>query len=93
MIICPECGEENPQGSKFCRKCGINLAFEEQEKETTAKKVTVETGYSQNNNVRTRPATSNTSSTNNNKKNDDWWCWGCCIAIFFLFIIFALVWH
>ena len=45
MIICPECGEENPQGSKFCRKCGINLVYEEPEPEKTqtrAKKVTVD---------------------------------------------------
>lgn len=33
MIICPECGEENPQGSKFCRKCGVNLVYEEPERE------------------------------------------------------------
>ena len=29
MIICPGCGEENPQGSKYCRKCGINLVYDE----------------------------------------------------------------
>jgi uncharacterized membrane protein YvbJ len=88
MIICPECGEENPQGSKFCRKCGINLTFEEAKKETTAKKVTVETDYNQNNTVKTRPANTNSSSDDDNK-----WCWGCCIAVFFLFIIFAIVGH
>ena len=42
MIFCPECGEENPDESKFCRKCGVNLVYEEPKKEqTTAKKVTV----------------------------------------------------
>lgn len=42
-MICPECGEENPQGSKFCRKCGVNLVYEEPKvEEEPAKKVTVE---------------------------------------------------
>jgi hypothetical protein len=26
MIACPECGFENPEGSKFCENCGIELA-------------------------------------------------------------------
>ena len=36
MIFCPECGEENPDGSKFCRKCGVNLVYEEPKKEDKA---------------------------------------------------------
>ena len=50
MIICPECGEENPKGSKFCRKCGVNLVYDEPKvevEEEPAKKVTVETNQAQ----------------------------------------------
>ncbi len=25
MVICPKCGQENPDGSKFCSNCGTNL--------------------------------------------------------------------
>ena len=92
MIICPECGEENPQGSKFCRKCGVNLVYEEPEPEktqTTAKKVTVE-----DNTGPIRKTTVNTnSSTTNTKKDDDSKWWACCICLVFLFIIFAIVGH
>lgn len=92
MIICPECGEENPQNSKFCRKCGINLVYEEAKeepkKETTAKKVTVENDYAPVN------QTVHTSTTTTNKKDDDdKWCWGCCICMVVLFIIFAIAGH
>lgn len=93
MSFCPECGEENPKGSKFCRKCGINLVYEEPKKQTTAKKVTVETdqGPIRTNTVHT---SSSSANTNNNKKDDDdKWCWGCCICMFFLFIIFAIAGH
>ena len=90
MIICPECGEENPQESKFCRKCGINLVYEEPEpekKESTAKKVTVEDS---NGPIRTTVNT-NSSSTNTQKNDSKWWA--CCICIIFLFIIFAILGH
>ena len=92
MIYCPECGEENPNGSKFCIKCGVNLVYDEPKKETTAKKVTVETDEGP-----IRPKTVNTNYSNTNtstkKDNDDKWCWGCCICMFFLFIIFAIAGH
>ncbi|MBE6509681.1 MAG: zinc-ribbon domain-containing protein [Methanobrevibacter millerae] len=92
MIYCPECGEENPDGSKFCRKCGVNLVYDEPKKETTAKKVTVEIDEGP-----IRPKTVNTNYSNTNtsakKDNDDKWCWGCCICMFFLFIIFAIAGH
>lgn len=93
MIFCPECGEENPEGSKFCRKCGINLVYEtpepEPKKQTTAKKVTVEDDRGP---INPRPV--NTSSTSNNNTNDDKdkWCM-CCICIVFLFIVFAILGH
>lgn len=92
MIICPECGEKNPQGSKFCRKCGINLVHEEHETEqkkeyVNAEKVTVEIDEEP---VRT---TVNTNSSNNKKDDDNTLCWGCCICMFFLFIIFAIFGH
>lgn len=92
MIICPECGEENPQGSKFCRKCGINLVHEEHETEqkkeyVNAEKVRVEINEEP---VRT---TVNTNSSNNKKDDDNTLCWGCCICMFFLFIIFAIFGH
>ena len=93
MIYCPECGEDNPDGSRFCRKCGINLVHEEPKKQTTAKKVTVETDEGP---IRTNTVHTSSSSTNtNNKKKDgdDKWCWGCCICMFFLFIIFAIAGH
>lgn len=93
MIICPECGEENPQGSKFCRKCGINLVHEEHETEqkkeyVNAEKVTVEI-----NEEPVRTTTVNTNSSNNKKDDDNTLCWGCCICMFFLFIIFAIFGH
>lgn len=92
MIICPECGEENPQGSKFCRKCGINLVHEEPEikkERINAEKVTVEI-----NEEPVRRTTINTNSSPNTKKNNDnSWCWGCCICMIFLFIIFAIFGH
>ena len=87
MIICPECGEENPQGSKFCRKCGINLVYEEPKtEEEPAKKVTVE--------IDEKPVnpTPHTTSTNSKKDDDNKWCW-CCICIIFLFAIFAILGH
>jgi hypothetical protein len=88
MIICPECGEENPQGSKFCRKCGINLVYEEPkvEEEPTVKKVTVETDEG--------PVKPKSTTTSFNSKKDDGnkWYW-CCICIFFLFAIFAILGH
>lgn len=92
MSFCPECGEENPEGSKFCRKCGINLVHEtpetEPKKETTAKKVTVEDSRSP---INPRPV--NTSNTSNNSNEDsDRWCW-CCVCIVFLFIVFAILGH
>lgn len=34
MIICPECGGENPQESKYCINCGIKLTDNELENET-----------------------------------------------------------
>ena len=90
MIFCPECGEENPDGSKFCRKCGVNLVHEEPKKETTAKKVTVETDQDP---IKPKTVNTNTSNTNTKKDNDDKWCWGCCICMVFLFIIFAIAGH
>ncbi|MBE6504362.1 MAG: zinc-ribbon domain-containing protein [Methanobrevibacter sp.] len=92
MIICPECGEENPQGSKFCRKCGVNLVYEEPEPEktkTTAKKVTVE----DNTGPIRRTTVNRNSSTTNTKKDDDSKLWACCICLVFLFIIFAIFGH
>ena len=92
MIICPECGEENPQGSKFCRKCGINLVYEEPEAEktgTTAKKVTVEESAGP---IRKTTVNTNSSTTNTNKDNDSKW-WACCICLVFIFIIFAIFGH
>ena len=90
MSFCPECGEENPEGSKFCRKCGINLVHEtpetEPKKETTAKKVTVEDSRGP---INPRPV--NTSNTSNNS-NEDSDCW-CCVCIVFLFIVFAILGH
>lgn len=90
MIICPECGEENPKGSKFCRKCGINLVYDEPKvevEEEPAKKVTVETNQSP---VNPRP---HTTSSNTNKKDDgNSWSW-CCICLVFLFLIFAIFGH
>ncbi|MEE1156828.1 MAG: zinc-ribbon domain-containing protein [Methanobrevibacter sp.] len=91
MIICPECGEENPQGSKFCRKCGVNLVYEEPErekKESTAKKVTVEDS---NGPIRKTTVNTNSSGTNTQKSDSKWW--GCCICLIFLFIIFAIFGH
>lgn len=92
MSFCPECGEENPEGSKFCRKCGINLIHEtpetEPKKETTAKKVIVEDDRGP---INPRPV--NTSNTSNNSNDDnDRWCW-CCVCIVFLFIVFAILGH
>lgn len=89
MIFCPECGEENPEGSKFCKKCGVNLVYEEPEPEpkTTAKKVTLEDEHGP---VNPRPV--NTSNTGNKKEDGDKWCW-CCICIVFLFIVFAILGH
>jgi len=87
MRYCPECGEENPDGSKFCRNCGINLTHNEEAKKTAAKKVTVEndTNYTYQTTVNT--------STSTSKKNDNGWCLGCCICVFFLFLIFAIAGH
>ena len=87
MKFCPECGEENPDESKFCRRCGINFIREEPKtSQTTAKKVKVET-----NNGPVRKTTVNTNSSAKTKKDDDnTWCWACCICMFFLFIIFAI---
>ena len=95
MIICPECGEENPQGSKYCRKCGINLVYDEPKVEEEpkiekepAKKVIVETDEGP-----VKPRTNTTSYNTNSKKDDDnKWCW-CCICTVFLFIIFAILGH
>ena len=28
MNICPSCGQENPEGSRFCNACGTDLALE-----------------------------------------------------------------
>ena len=91
MSFCPECGEENPEGSKFCRKCGINLIHEtpkvEPKQQTTAKKVTVETEQGP---VNTQTVNANSSTTHSNEKDDNKWCW-CCICVIFLFIIFAVL--
>ena len=88
MSFCPECGEENPEGSKFCRKCGITLIHETPEvepKQTTAKKVTVETNQGP---INTQTVNTNSSTINTSKKDDNAWCL-CCICVIFLFIIFA----
>ena len=82
MIICPECGEENPKGSKFCRKCGVNLVYDEPKvevEEEPAKKVTVETNQGP---VNKKPYT--TSANTNKKDDDDKWCWCCICMVFFL---------
>ena len=87
MIFCPECGEENPQGSKFCRKCGVNLVHEHEipKKEEPPKKATV---ISNTQNNQKQHTTVNTTTTSTKKKDDDnLWCLGCCICMFFLFII------
>ncbi len=91
MSFCPECGEENPEGSKFCRRCGINLIHEtpktEPKQQTTAKKVTVETNQGP---VNTTRVNTNSSSTTINQKDDGTnWGW-CCVCLIFLFIIFAI---
>src|SRR4029453_676244 len=28
MVICPSCGQENPEGSRFCNACGAEVAAE-----------------------------------------------------------------
>ena len=90
MRYCPECGEENPDRSKFCRNCGINLVHEEETEKIAAKKVKVES-----NTTSTYQTTVNTNTSTNNKKNnnDNGWCLGCCICVFFLFLIFAIAGH
>lgn len=94
MIICPECGEENPQGSKFCRKCGINLVHEAPPKaeHIKAEKVSVETEPPRTQ-VRKTTVNTNTSTTTSKKNDDNSWVWACCICVFFLFIIFAIAGH
>ncbi len=92
MSFCPECGEENPEGSKFCRKCGINLIHDtpetEPKEETTAKKVIVEDSRGP-----IKPIPVHTSNTRNKSNDDnDHWCW-CCVCIVFLFIVFAILGH
>lgn len=91
MTFCPECGEENPEGSKYCRKCGINLVYEEpkteQKTQSTAKKVTVEDSHGPVN-----PTVNTHSSTTTTKNDDNNWLW-CCVCVFFLFIIFAIFGH
>lgn len=87
MIICPECGKENPQGSKFCRNCGINLTHEhktEQNKEPAKKATVIDTP--------TQNRTHTHSTAPKTKKDDkDWWL--CCICLFFIFLFFAIAGH
>ena len=96
MIICPECGEENPQGSKFCRKCGINLVHEAPPKaeRINAEKVTVETKppRTQVKKTTVHTNTNTTTTTTNEKKDSNNWIL-CCVCLFFIFIIFAIVGH
>ncbi|SDA54743.1 zinc-ribbon domain-containing protein [Methanobrevibacter millerae] len=94
MIICPECGEENPQGSKFCRKCGINLVHEAPPKaeHIKAEKVTVETQPPRTEVKKTTVQTNTSTTTTNNKKDSNDWIL-CCVCLFFIFIIFAIVGH
>jgi len=35
-MFCPKCGAENPDGSNFCQKCGINLAPESAQRTGTS---------------------------------------------------------
>ncbi|MDQ2911312.1 MAG: zinc ribbon domain-containing protein [Actinomycetota bacterium] len=28
MVVCPSCGQENPEGFRFCGTCGVPLAAE-----------------------------------------------------------------
>jgi uncharacterized membrane protein len=41
-MFCPKCGQENPEDSKFCQKCGSNLDL------TSAKKTGTSTGLEPN---------------------------------------------
>jgi class 3 adenylate cyclase/tetratricopeptide (TPR) repeat protein len=41
MLTCPSCGQENPEGFKFCGKCGASLVAEEPQPREVRKTVTV----------------------------------------------------
>lgn len=87
-VICPECGEKNPHGSKYCRTCGINLIHEHKTTtQKTAKKATVETHHRPKSHTTTQHKTQNTTKKN---KDDNGGLIACCICLFFLFLIFAI---
>ena len=41
MLTCPRCGQENPEGARFCNSCGAPLAAEEETRLEERKVVTV----------------------------------------------------
>ena len=82
MIICPECGGENPQESKYCINCGIKLTDNELENET--EKVQEDKRVIVNNYIY------NTNEQKN--ENDGGWCCGGCVAIFLIVVIVSLIW-
>ncbi|MBA2643585.1 MAG: zinc ribbon domain-containing protein, partial [Actinobacteria bacterium] len=41
MLTCPSCGQENPEGARFCNACAAPLAAEAPERREERKVVTV----------------------------------------------------
>ena len=79
-MFCSKCGEENPDGAKFCRNCGTEL-----KKNPEVKKVIVEEAPRQEE----IPHTTETTTKSND--NSDWI--GCCVCLLAIFIIFAIFGH
>ena len=76
-MFCRECGAENPEGSKFCKNCGIN--FEKEKPKVKVEPTPIQQEKYNN-------------TTNNTEKNKGS-IWGCCICLIFIFIIFAIFGH